>query len=127
MPSYAVFLVQRLGLPRNHHAIYIQLDDDGAGHTFHVTGNIQNGMVYESGPASRPEDHESFVDKSLIGSVDAADYDRVDAICRAIPAPRKQFHGAQRLFPGEPLRRCQEWTREAIEALETDGVLQRPR
>ncbi|KAH6712168.1 hypothetical protein BKA61DRAFT_485809, partial [Leptodontidium sp. MPI-SDFR-AT-0119] len=34
------------------------------------------------------------------------------------------FHGPKRLYLKESLRRCQDWTQEAIQALTTAGVLQ---
>jgi hypothetical protein len=44
-------------------------------------------------------------------------------ICRSIPPPKKQFNGPKRLYPKEPLRRCQEWIDEAVEALISNGIL----
>lgn len=122
--SHQVFLVASLGAPRDHHAIFVVLDGgDGSGYIFQVTGNIQNGMTYEVKPGQKPEESVDFVSKSYLGWVDATDYDRVNDICRSIPPPAKQFEGSKRLNPREPLRRCQEWTREAAQALEAGGVL----
>ncbi|KAG6019737.1 hypothetical protein E4U41_003125 [Claviceps citrina] len=126
--SYPLYRVASLGAPRNHHAIFVQTEDDdtgaGAGIKFHVTGNIQNGMTFEKEKtAQRPESRAGYVGKILLGRVAAGDLARVEDICRGVPPPKKQFQGGRRLFPKEPLRRCQEWTRETIEALRAEGVL----
>lgn len=115
--SYDVYRVESAGMPRDHHAIFVQTNNDGSGHTFQVTGNIQTGMVYEDKPTERPEDLATYQGKLLIGTVTAANYDRIKEVCKGIPAPKKQFDGPRRLFPNEQLRRCQEWTKEAIDAL----------
>jgi hypothetical protein len=41
------------------------------------------------------------------------------------PLQKKQFEGPRRLYPGEPIRRCQEWTKEAVETLAAEGVLEK--
>jgi len=56
--------------------------------------------------------------------VTIANYPRVEEICDSIAPPKKQFERNRRLYPNEPLRRCQEWTVEAIQALTQAGVLQ---
>lgn len=40
-----------------------------------------------------------------------------------IQPPKKQFDGPRRRYLDEPIRRCQEWTAEAIQALTSAGVL----
>ncbi|KAK7212016.1 hypothetical protein V2G26_019194 [Clonostachys chloroleuca] len=120
---YQVYLVEYLGAPRNHHAIFVETDADGSGQIFHVKGDIQNGMTYESKAGRKPETSASFVSKSPIGQIDESGRSRIDGILRGIPPPKKQFNGPKRLYPREPLRRCQEWTREAIQALRSEGVL----
>lgn len=122
--SYYVYRVAYLGAPRNHHAIFVETSDDGSGVIIHVTGDIQNGMKFEQKAGRRPEESASFVEKSLLGSVIIDNYYYIEEICRNIPPPKKQFNGPKRLYPKEPLRRCQEWTNEAIEALISNGVLQ---
>jgi hypothetical protein len=51
-------------------------------------------------------------------------YTKVDAICKTVPPPRKQYEGPKLLVPKNELRRCQEWTNEAIAELKAKGVLQ---
>lgn len=124
--SYNIYKISELGAPRNHQAIFIETnEDDGGGDWMHVHGNIQNGMEFECRKSRRPELSDTFVDKELIGSVVNADHPRVEQICRTIDVPKKQFEGPKRLYPNEPLRRCQEWTREAIDRLEAEGVLKK--
>lgn len=123
---YQVFRVESLGAPRNHHAIFVEIDKKNeSGFIFQVTGNIQNGMTYEVKQDRKIEDSDAYIARLFLGWIDPKNYSLVDEICRRIPPPKKQFHGPQRLYPREPLRRCQEWTQEAIQALENGGVLRR--
>lgn len=122
--SYYVYRVAYLGAPRDHHAIFVETNADGSGNVTHVTGDIQNGMKLDQKAGKRPELSTSFVEKSLLGSVSINDYPYIWEICRSIPPPKKQFNGPKRLYPKEPLRRCQEWTDEAVAALISNGILQ---
>ncbi|OAL74792.1 hypothetical protein A7D00_0386 [Trichophyton violaceum] len=123
--SYSVYRVASAGLPRDHHAIFVETSENGekTGHLFQVTGNIQNGMSFEQRPEGQPEASSSFIDKQEIGAVTHANYYRIQEICEGIPPPRKQFEGEKRLYPKEPIRRCQEWMAEAIQALKEAQVL----
>lgn len=129
---YQLFLIQSLGAPCNHHALFLELHpDDGTGHIFQVTGNIQTGMQYESKPSQRPENDVSFIERTYIGPVEGHDdrgvtcLQRIDQICRSNLAPEQQFIGPRRIDPQKPLRRCQEWTAETIQMLKTAGILKR--
>lgn len=122
--SYNIYKVAYLGAPRNHHGIFIETTFEGPGVLVHVTGNIQAGMVFEEKEAQRPERSASFVEKTFLGSISTGDYYRIVETCRGIPAPKKQFNGSKRLYKNEPLRRCQEWTDEAVQALFSSGTLQ---
>lgn len=115
--SYQVFLVSYAGVPRDHHAIFVETNSDKTGQIFQVTGDIQNGMTYESKPGKRPEDSASFLKKELLGTVSTSNYPRINNVCSQIPPPAKQFNGPKRIDPSIPLRRCQEWTQEAVEYL----------
>lgn len=123
MSSYGVYLVQYLGIPLNHHGIFVETEATGDGVLFHVRSNIQQGMVYERKGAKKPEESVTFEEKEAIGWVDANDMNRFDAICRSNPAPAKQFNGPRRMGHRQPLRRCQEWTAETIQDLKSEGVL----
>ena len=125
--SYQVYLTIETGIPLDHHALFVETHEAGAqtGHVYNVQGEIQNGMVFEQETTEEPEESPTFADKKLIGTVSHADYPRFLAVCQTIPVPKKQFDGAKRLYPKEPLRRCQEWAKEAIEALVEQGVIQR--
>ncbi|EKD13856.1 hypothetical protein MBM_08057 [Drepanopeziza brunnea f. sp. 'multigermtubi' MB_m1] len=65
----------------------------------------------------------SDVALTSLGEMAATDWDRIGEIRGGIPAPKKQFDGPKSLYPEEPLRRCQEWTREAIQAWTAAGAL----
>ncbi|KAL1860729.1 hypothetical protein VTK73DRAFT_7208 [Phialemonium thermophilum] len=122
--SYPVYLVAYLGAPRNHHALFIETDPNThGGILFHVVGDIQNGMTFEERPSRDPSTSASFVEWSIIGYINPGDIGHMRSVCTSIPPPKKQFHGPRRLYPNEPLRRCQEWTNETINALTANGIL----
>ncbi|KAF2874598.1 hypothetical protein BDV95DRAFT_566534 [Massariosphaeria phaeospora] len=116
--SYNVLLVESLGAPRNHQVIFIELSPGGAGYIFQVTGDIQTGMTFGHREEKEPEESVTFV-----GTIVVADFDRIQSIVESVAPPAKQFDGPRRIDPTKPLRRCQEWTAEAIQALENAGVL----
>ncbi|KKZ63732.1 hypothetical protein EMCG_01966 [[Emmonsia] crescens] len=81
-------------------------------------------MTFEDKPCKKPEESASFQSKDFVGKVSAVNFSRIKGICETIPAPKKQFEGPRRLYPQEPIRRCQEWTTEVIEALVNEHVLE---
>ena len=116
--AHQVYLVVSAGLsPLDHHAIFVEMESDGSGQIFQVTGNIQNGMTYEQKSAKKPEDSATFHEKKHLGQVSTIDFPRLQQVCEGIAVPEKQFDGPKRLYPKKPLRRCQEWTKDAVEAL----------
>jgi hypothetical protein len=121
---YPVYLVSSVGAPRDHHKIFIEKNKSGYGSTFQVTGNIQEGMKYQCNLYEKPEDSVTFIGKSYIGTVDEGSLGRMSYVLENIPPPSKQFDGAKRMNLTEPLRRCQEWTKEAIQALKDEGLLE---
>ncbi|OAQ96624.1 hypothetical protein LLEC1_06930 [Akanthomyces lecanii] len=121
--QHRVYRSISLGAPRDHHAIFVENENGGSGTVLQATGNIQTGMTFEIKRNHRPETSLHFFRKDYLGWVAAEDLHRVEQACAGIPPPKKQFDGPRRLFPDEPLRRCQEWTREAIDALVTGGIL----
>lgn len=125
--SHQVYLVSTAGLPLDHQAIFVETNSDKSGQVFHVTGSIQNGMKYETEARENPEETPAFVSKELLGRVAKADYSRIDIICRQITPPAKQFDGPKRIDPKMPLRRCNEWAQEAIEALKSEGIFEKSR
>ncbi|KAH8171271.1 hypothetical protein LIA77_08038 [Sarocladium implicatum] len=123
---FTLYLVQSLGAPRNHHALFIKLDEqDGSGWLFNVEGNIQQGMTYESRATDAPEKSSTFLSMSPLGVVSDDSLEEIEELCRSNPAPEKQFDGPKRIDSKKPLRRCQEWTAEMVELLEREGVLRR--
>jgi hypothetical protein len=126
MSTHPVYLIAESGLPRDHHALFVETHEAGpsTGHIYHVKGNIQEGMIFEHRIAAEPpEELPGFCAKEKLGVVAVAEYGRVLGICEGVPVPKKQFQGAKRLYPLEPLRRCQEWVREATGELRGEGVL----
>ncbi|TVY16826.1 hypothetical protein LARI1_G004454 [Lachnellula arida] len=127
--SFNVYLVESLGAPRNHRAIFVETEEcgTGSGYLYQVSGNIQNGMIHAHKQTKQPETSPTFTGvKELIGTVTSSNYAHIRSVVDGIPAPKKQFDGPKKIFPNEPLRRCHEWTDEAIQALRDRGILQRP-
>ncbi|TQV91631.1 hypothetical protein IF1G_09697 [Cordyceps javanica] len=121
--QHRVYLSISLGAPRDHHSIFIENEPGGPGTVLQATGNIQTGMTFEVKTNNRPEASPEFLKREYLGWVSAEDLHRVESVCASVPPPKKQFDGPRRLYPGQPLRRCQEWTQEAIDALVTGGIL----
>lgn len=122
--SYQVSLVSFAGAPRDHHVIFVQTDQGGSGQIFHIKGRIQQGMTYETKPARNPEESTTFIARELLGTVTIENYSRIDSVCKQVPPPAKQLDLAHRINPSVPLRQCQEWTQETIQALKNEGILQ---
>ena len=120
-----LYLVESLGTPRNHQALFVLLDSEKSlGQLFHVTGNIQEGMVFESKQTYElPEKSVEYIRQDLLGQVLSSDVEKVVEICKSNPPPAKQFDGPRRIDPKIPLRRCQEWTAETIQLLKANGIL----
>lgn len=132
MRAYNIYLAESLGGGKgDHHAIMVEntalqftMPDTGPrAFLYQVKGSIAQGMTYEFRDA-REED--SFLGKTLLGTVEGSDFNCIDRICAALPAPKKQFNGPKRLFPREKLYKCQAWTRDALQALEDEGILRNP-
>lgn len=121
--SYNVYRVAYAGIPREHHAIFVEMNNDQSGWLFQVAGNIMYGQEYQDKRSRNPEQSTSYRSKVAIGTVAIADFARIKPTLESIPPPKKQFEGELRLYPEEPLRRCQEWTQEAINALFYAGIL----
>ncbi|TPX10985.1 uncharacterized protein E0L32_008022 [Thyridium curvatum] len=122
--SLPVYLVESLGAPRNHHALFVELDPrHESGMLFHVTGNIQEGMDFEKRPTEYPKLENTYVAHRLLGTLSSSDLDTMEAVCRSNPPPEKQFDGPRRIDRKKPLRKCQEWTAETIRLLEQQGIL----
>jgi hypothetical protein len=121
--SYKVYQVSSLGTSLDHQALFVETNTDGSGHVYQVVGDIQNGMSYGHRISTRPEEEVIHIGKQYVGTVSIADFTRVEFVVNTVPRPKKQFDGPKRVNPQEPLRRCGEWTKEAIQALKDAGVL----
>jgi hypothetical protein len=122
---YQAYRVEYAGRP-NHEALFVETheESDKTGHVYHVTGNILRGMTYEHKWGRKPEASGSFVAKHSIGTISAADYFAVEEICRSIAVPGAQLTlGGNKTNPNQPIRRCGEWTSDAIHQLRARGVL----
>ncbi|KAH7269008.1 uncharacterized protein BKA55DRAFT_682101 [Fusarium redolens] len=109
--SLPVFLVEYLGLPRNHHALFIRLNEETEdGELYHIAGN-------------KPQEPNSYVAQHYLGFISSSDRQFFKQICQSNPPPAKQFNGNKKINPRQPLRRCQEWTAETIAMLQSHVVL----
>jgi hypothetical protein len=122
---YQAYRVEYIGQP-NHEALFVETHEEGnrTGHVYHVTGTILRGMTYEHKRGKQPEASATFVAKHSIGTISTNRYSDVDDICRSIPVPGAQLTlGGKKKNPNQPIRRCGEWTSEAIQELRASGVL----
>lgn len=128
-PCYDVFWVESAGMPINHVAIFVETHElgPGTGHSFQVSGNIQQGMYHNHRLGKKPEEDEqsAFISKRFLGRVSRAVYDNGNfrQVCDLVEAPPKQFEGPKRLFPGQKLIRCGEWAEDAVKKLRSEGIL----
>lgn len=85
---------------RFHTTLFVETDADGGGMRFHVTGDVVQGMRYESKKSSKPELSETFVTKTFLGRVPIEQFpDHLESILMGIPAPSRQ-----RIFVPERMR-----------------------
>lgn len=124
---YKVFKVFEININpdphRGHHAIFVEANADGSGQIFQVTGNVQQGMMYENKPWPKPKTYIAFSHKEPLGSVSEDEYIKMDEICATIPPPPKQYNLGKKLDPTVPLWNCQDWTTEAVQSLRAAKVL----
>nr|OQO19660.1 hypothetical protein B0A51_10969 [Rachicladosporium sp. CCFEE 5018] len=127
---FNVYTAEYAGRP-NHVAVFVETQESGghSGRLFQVVGSVVRGgggMRYEDKRAHNPVDSHSYAEGSLrkIGIVAQADLGRFRAICQAVPVPGPQLNLNSTLIDkSKPLRRCIEWTAEAVLALQEAGVL----
>jgi hypothetical protein len=89
------------------------------GWLFHVEGNLLSGMAFEEKRDNYPFVSATGETIQQIGWISHEDFpQRIREVCEGIPPPKKQYNlRSSRLFPNEPIRHCQHWAREAIDAL----------
>ena len=107
-------------------------------------------MQYEDTKSGNPEDDVAFVEgtKKKVGTIKTSDFARLREICQSLPVlvntilskpnqakkctmllilklsgPQLNLNGS-RIDPSKPVRRCTQWTAEAVEALTEAGILQ---
>lgn len=84
-------------------------------------------MQYEDTKSAKPEEDSAFVEgtKKKVGSIKKSDFARLREICQSIPVPGEQLNlNSSRIDTSKPVRRCTQWTAEAVEALLEAGILQ---
>nr|OQO19661.1 hypothetical protein B0A51_10970 [Rachicladosporium sp. CCFEE 5018] len=129
---FSVYTAESLGSTINHIKIFIETHENGtgSGRTYEVTGTIVKGgggQKYEedhaaADPANRPE-HVAGT-KLKVGLVREVDLEQFSEVCRSVPTPEPQLNlNGSRMDPSKPVRRCTEWTREAVKALIKSGIL----
>ncbi|KAL9618511.1 MAG: hypothetical protein Q9160_006767 [Pyrenula sp. 1 TL-2023] len=132
MPPHNVFLARFLGGLRDHHAIFVQQqgapetsEDPGdcGGHLFHVIGTVAQGMSFGHRPCGNPELSPTFLSKEYLGVISKGAFDRIEAVVNQIKPPERQFDKMKRMNPKEPLRDCQHWAADAVQALRDAEIL----
>jgi hypothetical protein len=120
-----LYLLTTTGLPRNHHfLLLLHSFTPYSAQIYQVSGNIQIGMYYAHKIlSSAPEQEADFIGLERLGYVEVERCEGVREVVDSVEPPKKQFEGARRLYPGEKLRRCQEWVGEVVEKLRGEGIL----
>jgi hypothetical protein len=129
-PYYNVYTPQFYGII-NHIGVFVETEEDGpkTGRMFEVTGNIVirgGGMQYADTKSGNPEEDVAFAlgTKEKVGIVKKSDLARLKATCQSIPVPGEQLNlNSSRIDTSKPVRRCTQWTAEAVEALREAGIL----
>ncbi|KAL6404326.1 hypothetical protein AUP68_13714 [Ilyonectria robusta] len=132
--------------PRYHTIIFVETEvkGPGSGMKHHVTGDIVNGMQYESIPYHISDQWEDLAFKEVIGYTKASTYPTEwDSLLSDLPPPPKQkafniktmktepvksWDPLTFYKPGEPRRplvKCTEWVeQQAIPSLIGQGLVQ---
>jgi len=110
----------------DHYTIFVHTTDGDRGEPrgpiFHVTGSLQNGMVYETKVLS-PTLSATFKSLRHIGWISHDRFIDIEVIALTVPVPKKQYNGPKLLVPRNQVRHCQHWAAETIEELRKGGVL----
>ena len=124
--SYRVYLGRYLTWKKSHHhAIYVETEAaKGEGMIYHVVGNLLTGMELGFGAALDPLRSTTGVSKQHLGWITKENYHLMKAVCSMIPPPTAQMAlDGTKLDLSQPIRHCQHWVAEAIDALKTGGLL----
>jgi hypothetical protein len=128
-PYYNLFTPQFYDII-NHIGVFVETEEDGpkTGRMFEVTGNIviRGGMQYEDTKSGNPEEDVAFAlgTKEKVGIVKKSDLARLRGICQSIPVPGEQLNlNSSRIDASKPVRRCIQWSSEAVEALREAKIL----
>jgi hypothetical protein len=125
MRCYKTFILSYESPGIRHDALFFELHEDGSGAMIEVIGTLERGMRMESRlTLGRPEDDpDSPTNKQFVGWVHEGKYPRVLEICSRVPPPPKQLVRGKLIDPHQSLRSSKHWTKEAVYALETAGIL----
>jgi hypothetical protein len=123
--SYNVYKVYfSFGPVRDHHALFVETDNDKAGYLIHVIGDVKDGMEYEILGQKKPHLTTTYLGQELIGTVSYGNIMRLMETCEAVPLPKKQLDElGRKIYLNEPFRRCGEWLEDVIQELKDVGIL----
>ncbi len=124
--SYRVYLGRYLGNGKlDHHAIYVETDQAGQeGMLYDVTGTVLRGMEYRSRRGVDPRLSATGLSRQHVGWITKENYLRMESVFQNIPPPTAQLAlNGSRLDRSKPLRHCQHWATEAIDALKAEELL----
>lgn len=124
--SYRVYLGKYLTWKdTHHHAIYVETDEvNEEGVLYHAVGSVLRGMKLDIRTDKDPLRSDTGVSRQQIGWVTKQNHHRMQEVCLTIPPPAAQLAlNGKKLNPSQPIRHCQHWVAEAIDALKAEGVL----
>jgi hypothetical protein len=86
-----LFLIESEGMLRNHQGLFVQTDEEEkSGRLFHVHGNIQQGMAFETRFPEKPEASPTFLSRRLLGCVQQSNLETIEQITSVPRCPRDQ-------------------------------------
>ena len=76
----------------------------------------------------KPEESPKYLKKHPLGTITGNNMQKLLDICMSIPPPGKQLDKVtgDPLNPDEPIRRCREWTADALSELRRQKVIEEP-
>lgn len=121
MSRYTVYFVEYMSLgEKSHHSLYVETNDlQKTGHLYHVIGNLLQRMDLEiKRDVKSPDGSPSLERITPIACLRDKDLGLFEDVCHSTPPPKPQLRvNGKRIYPQEPLRTCQEWVTDVVEAL----------
>ena len=124
--TYRVYLGRYLGNEKtDHHAIYVEIDQVAqTGMLHHVVDSILMGMEYQSRQGVDPLLSPTGLSRQHVGWITEENYLFMEPVLQKITPPIAQLAlNGSKLDPSRPIRHCQHWAAEGLDALKVEGFL----